>query len=223
MAPIPAVPPVPFPEAHALDALLADAIAASDLDAVLVLVQEFAQRNPKPDRALLLPTPSVLGELDPAATRPLTPHEDGSWFHLLLYNAGNAALRAGQHQMAVELYKQALLECSHPSLMNNLGSAYRRLERYSEARRWFEQAIASDPAFLPGYLRAATVILVSGQAPDDAELHLANCIAHGGAADLALRMLEQMPPEHAALARPLFAKYFAEVAQTFASGTDAPS
>lgn len=208
MAPIPAVPPAPYPEAHVLDELLADAIAASDLDAVLAIVQDFALRHPKPDRALLLPTPAVLGAMDPAITRPLQPHEDGSWFHLLLYNAGNAALRAGQNQLAVELYKQALLECAHPSLYNNLGSAYRRLGRYSEARRWFEQAIASDPSFLPGYLRAAAVILVAGQAPDEAQRHLESYIAQGGEAELALRMAEQMPPEHAALAGPMFAQYF---------------
>jgi|GEM_PF-3029280 len=223
MATIPALPTAPYPEALLLDDILADAIAASDLDAVLTLVQEFAQTHPKPDRPLLLPTPGLYSQLDSTSARPLTPEESGSWFHLLLYNAGNSALRAEQWQLAVELYKLALLGCSHPSLFNNLGSAYRRLGRFTEARRWFERAIAHDPEFLPGYLRAATVILVAGETPEDAHPHLATYASKGGQAAMVAGLLESMPIEQAALARPVFVLYFPEVALSSADGMDAPT
>ncbi len=84
------------------------------------------------------PTP----EAAPAAAMLATPVRADS-----ATSAGRRQLADGQPGLAIESFQRALAngESIAPAV-NGLGVAYARLERFDLAQRYFQQAIASDPA-----------------------------------------------------------------------------
>ena len=199
---------MPYPPSLELDTLLRPAIGARDLDRVLQIVKRYSLQHPEPPRPLLAPQPGLLSQVErkPGA-RTIPQGQDGDWFHLLLYNAGNACLRAGEYALAIEVYKQALIGCSHASVFNNIGCALKLSGRYREALSWFRKAVAQDATYNIGRLRVAGVIII-GNLPGDPLAELQEFVDGGGTLAEVEEYLGRADDEHRAKLVAVFGKVF---------------
>jgi len=160
----------PYPPLGELDTVIRAAILdAPSLDAVLQAVRTYAERLPRGGEPFYRPRPGL--HSDPTdheeATR-LNAADEGTWFHMLLYNAGNACLRAGDLNLALEVYKQALLGFDHPAVYNNIAAVLVERRRPTEARMWLERGIARDPQYPQTYLNLCSICLTHDVGGDPA-------------------------------------------------------
>jgi len=160
----------PYPPLGELDSVIRTAIGEQpSLDAVLHAVRTYAERTPRGPDTFYRPRPGL--STDPSASpdsRRLQQEEEGTWFHMLLYNAGNACFRANDLHLALEVYKQALLGFDHPAVYNNIAAVLVQLRRPTEARMWLERGAARDPKYPQTFLNLASLTLshqLEGVAP----------------------------------------------------------
>jgi tetratricopeptide (TPR) repeat protein len=67
-----------------------------------------------------------------------------------LYKAGVAAIDARDWELALRIFHRMQPEhAAAPEVANWLGFAYRKLKRYPESKRWYDQALLLDPNYLP--------------------------------------------------------------------------
>ena len=191
--------PAPYPSPHEFEAALGEALAARDIDRMLAAVRRFAEDNPPPrGHQFHAPAQGLLAGFEGQVGPPLPREQATSWFHMLLYNAGNVALRAEEPLLAIELYKQSLLGHRHPSIFNNIGAALKRLLRMEEALIWYLRAIQEDPGYAIGYLRAAALAGAHALPGADPQEYLRRFQAHGGTAQQLAQYLAGCGPEEAA-------------------------
>ena len=180
-----------WPPRGELDALLHPAIQAHDLDTVLLAVRAYAERTPPPGRRLYRPQPGLDSNAlaEPLAEQ-LAPEYNTSWFHMLLYNAGNACLRAGATQLALEVYKQALMGFLHPGVYVNISAIMDLQGRRQEAMRWLKRAIDVDPNYSQAYLNAAALATMYEFPGEDPVAYLEQYREMGGTTEEALVFLQ---------------------------------
>jgi len=86
----------------------------------------------------------------------------------VLDNAGNAFVRSGMHQKAIETFHQSLLlEPKDPEAFNGLGNALFYTKKYEEAEKAYQKAIEIKPKDGYPYFGLGNVLMASNR-PDDA-------------------------------------------------------
>ncbi len=66
------------------------------------------------------------------------------------YRDGVAAIKANDYEKALVIFHRLQPErAAAPEVANWLGYAYRKLKRYPESKRWYDQALLLDPNYLP--------------------------------------------------------------------------
>lgn len=190
--------PAPYPPPHEFEAHLAEALAKRDISELLMAVKQFAVEMPPPERPLRAPAPGLDAAFEGRLGDEIPAEKVTSWFHMLLYNAGNVCLRAEEPQLAIALYKQGLVEYSHPSILNNIGAALKRMGRMEEAVIWYLRATAEDPSYHRGYLRAAATAALHQIPSADPLGYLKTAVANGATEADILEYIAQAPPEESA-------------------------
>ncbi|MEO7992857.1 MAG: tetratricopeptide repeat protein [bacterium] len=207
-APLP-VPPSGERPYQKLEWLIGDAIAHHDVAAILERVRRFAEDYPPPDRPLLAAQPGLTTVADPAnGARPLKPQHYGNWYHMVLYNAGNACLRAEEPALALTIYLEALRGCAHASLFNNIASCHAQLGDPVTALVWYRKALVRDRDYLVAHLRIAALI-IRAELPDEDPLAALEAYgAAGGTPGDVNAYLERLEPEERAQIGPVFEEFF---------------
>ncbi len=66
------------------------------------------------------------------------------------YRDGVAAINARDYEKALVIFHRLQPErAAAPEVANWLGFAYRKLKRYPESKRWYDQSLMLDPNYLP--------------------------------------------------------------------------
>ncbi|MCX7324789.1 MAG: tetratricopeptide repeat protein [Hyphomicrobiales bacterium] len=66
------------------------------------------------------------------------------------YRDGVAAINAMDYEKALVIFHRLQPErAAAPEVANWLGFAYRKLKRYPESKRWYDQSLMLDPNYLP--------------------------------------------------------------------------
>jgi tetratricopeptide (TPR) repeat protein len=66
------------------------------------------------------------------------------------YRDGVAAINAKDYEKALFIFHRLQPErAAAPEVANWLGFAYRKLKRYPESKRWYDQSLMLDPNYLP--------------------------------------------------------------------------
>ncbi len=66
------------------------------------------------------------------------------------YKAGVAAIDAKDYEKAISIFaKMQPDNAAAPEIANWLGYANRKLKRYPESKKWYDQALLLDPNYLP--------------------------------------------------------------------------
>ena len=77
-------------------------------------------------------------------------------------NEGNAALKAGEVDQAIQLYTEAIELCKNEGMFTNRAMAYIKQRKYKEALFDCEQALYLNPQFAKAHVRAYTCNLAQG-------------------------------------------------------------
>jgi tetratricopeptide (TPR) repeat protein len=102
--------------------------------------------TPPLHRALLL---ALLLAITPAPARAVGP-SDTPLTEEPLYRSGVVAIEAKDYGLALRIFHRLQPEhAAAPEIANWLGFAYRKLKRYPESKRWYDQALLLDPNYLP--------------------------------------------------------------------------
>lgn len=182
----------PYPPLGSLDEVLAPILGGPErsLDALLEAVRDFAEQFPPHEGTFHRPLPGLRSNPVQQGNPPLHEEEEGRWFHMLLYNAGNTCYRAGEHHLALELYKQALLGFDHPAVYNNISAILCVLDRPQEALHWLERGAALDPDYPQTWLNLASLTLLKGLPGQPAAEYIARFRLAGGSNEFLAIFLE---------------------------------
>lgn len=83
-----------------------------------------------------------------------------------LYKAGVAAIDAQEWEKALVIFHRLQLEHpAAPEVANWLGFAYRKLKRYPESKRWYDQSLMLDPGYLPALEYQGEWFIETGDLP----------------------------------------------------------
>jgi hypothetical protein len=111
--------------------------------------------QPPPATAVRAPAPA-----SPAApaVRAAPPQQGAATFQ-----SAQALILSGQYEAGIAAMK-ALGQDDHPDIAGMIGLANARLGRLDEARRWFQRALAADPAHLSTLFSSGALYMMRGDA-----------------------------------------------------------
>jgi tetratricopeptide (TPR) repeat protein len=82
------------------------------------------------------------------------------------YRDGVIAINAKDYDKALAIFHRLQPEwAAAPEVANWLGFAYRKLKRYPESKRWYDQSLMLDPSYLPALEYQGEWFIETGDMP----------------------------------------------------------